>query len=242
MLADVCAAGGTPSLVNALMATRLGQRVEKEEARRVFWLSVYKFFIDNPLLDQRHVGPIVDFLNAQKFEVREVVTGPGQVERQLPPQPNLSMSRRTPDSLLRQVAAWHGELRTIRSNENRFWRASKWKGASLHTGSKDNRTLWEIRELLSLDALVLEGKKLRHCIASYADSCTRGAFSVWSMTQQRRGADTAEKVLTIAVDARGTVTEARGFANRYPTDSEMALLRLWMNEAGLSAGRYLEGW
>jgi hypothetical protein len=49
MLADIRSAGGGQRLAEALMATRLGVGVEKDEEKRSFWLSVYSFFIDNPL-------------------------------------------------------------------------------------------------------------------------------------------------------------------------------------------------
>lgn len=239
MLADIRAAGGGRRLADALMATRLGSVVETEEEKRAFWLSVYRFFIDNPLLDLRHVGPVVDFLAHQKFEARELVTAAGNVERRPPPQPNLSMQRRTPETLLRQVEEWHGELRKTKGIDQRFWRPSGWKAASFETGSKDERVTWRFTELLTGAELADEGRMMRHCIATYADSCVRGAYSVWSM-QREYGA--REKVLTIAVDAKGVVVEARGRANRLPDAGEKELVGKWMRHSGLRPGPYLFGW
>lgn len=245
MFADIKALGGGGRLATALMGTRLGQRVESDAARRAFSLSVYRFFIANPMLDLRHAGPIVDFLSFHKFETREVVVGPGRVETRPPPQPNLTMARRTPESLLRQVDAWHGELRKGRGHETRFWRASGVASLELQTGPRDRpdeRTTWRLRELLSGTDLVEEGRRLRHCVASYADSCARGACSIWSLERRRGKDEDGERLLTVEVDKNNTVVQARGLANRWPTEQEKTVLTEWMRTAGLKSGPYLYGW
>jgi hypothetical protein len=245
MYADIKALDGGGRLAAALMGTRLGQRVETDAERRAFWLSVYRFFIANPMLDLRHAGPIVDFLNAQKFETREVVVGPGRVETRTPPQPNLTMNRRTPESLLRQVDAWHGELRKGRGADTRFWRSSGIAGLEMQTGPRnrpEERVHWRLRELLSGAELVEEGRRLRHCVSSYADSCAKGACSIWSLERRETSDHAPERLLTVEVDKSGTVVQARGRANRWPTEQEKAVLTEWMRTAGLRSGPYLYGW
>lgn len=242
IFADVKSLNGGRRLVNALMGSRLGQNIERDEEKRAFWLSVYRFLIANPMLDLRHTGPIIDFLAHQKFETQEVMIGPGEIEVRPPPQPNLTMSRRTPDSLLRQVEAWHGELRTIRANERRFWRSSGIPGLQIRTGPKDRpeeHVLWRVRELLTEKDLYEEGRRLRHCVGSYASSCASGAMSVWSMERQRGENARVEPALTIAVDAKRVVVEARGLANRWASDQEKLVLDTWMKKGELSAGPYL---
>jgi len=244
MLADIKALGGSPRLASALMASRLGQRIESDPERRAFWLSVYRFFIANPMLDQRHAGPIVDFLAFQKFETQEVMVGPGQVEVRLPPQPNLSMARRTPESLLRQVEAWHGELRIVRANDKRFWKPSGVPGFAMRTGPRDRpeeQTHWRLRELLSGQELIDDGRRLKHCVATYAASCARGACSIWSLERRRGGDERGESLLTVEIDAKGVMMQARGLRNRWPTDQERGVLAAWMREAGLKPAPYL-GW
>jgi hypothetical protein len=247
MLADIKALGGGERLANAMMGTRLGTRIETNEERRTFWLSVYRFFIANPMLDLRHAGPIVDFLAHQKFETQEVMVGPGRAEVRQPPQPNLTMARRTPESLLRQVEAWHGELRTIRANDNRFWKSSGIPGLSVQTGPRDRpeeQLLWTFRELLSSQDLIDNGRRMKHCVASYAQSCVRGACSIWTLERRYRDSESArgDTILTLEVDAARTLVQARGQQNRMPTDPEKALITQWMTKANLKPGRYLYGW
>jgi hypothetical protein len=245
MLADVKTLGGSPHLAAALMATRLGQRIEREPARRAFWLSVYRFFVANPMLDLRHAGAIVDFLAFQKFETQEVLVGPGEVEVRQPPHPDLSMTRRTPESLLRQVEEWHRELRIVRENDRRFWRASGVPGLAMRTGPRDRpeeQTHWRVRELLSGQELIDEGRRLHHCVATYAASCARGACSIWSLERRHGSEERAEPVLTMEIDAKGLMVQARGLRNRMPTDQEKRVLEAWMQKAELEPGPYLYGW
>ncbi|NOT42545.1 MAG: hypothetical protein HOP13_18880 [Alphaproteobacteria bacterium] len=245
MLADIKAMNGGERLAAALMGTRLGQRVERDPERRAFWLSVYRFFIANPMLDLAHAGPIVDFLNFQKYESQEVMVGPNRAETRPPPQPNLTMTRRTPDSLLRQVEDWHGALRAVRANADRFWKTSGIPGLTLQKGSRDDPDrlqLWTFRELLSGQDLIDNGRALKHCVASYAHSCARGACSIWSLEMRMGNERRGDPVLTVEVDANRVVVQARGRANRRPDEGEQAMLETWMKKGALKPGNYLYGW
>ncbi len=166
---QVHALGGGRRLTEALLGTVIGNTFKHDE----FWLSVIRFFVANPLLDRRHVGPIIDYLNNQKFVTREVVAGPGRVEIIDPPQPGLTMSRRTVDTLLRQVDDWHRELGRSARAARHYFKSSGIKPFERATGRKKEK-VWKVRELLSGADLIAEGKKMRHCVASYADSCARG--------------------------------------------------------------------
>ena len=98
---------------------------------------------------------------------------------------------------------------------------------------------WTITELLNGDALVNEGREMRHCIATYARSCANGYSSVWSM--QCENAEGRERVLTIEVKPSArTVMEARGRFNAAPTPQAMRILRQWTEKAGLSLAAYVD--
>lgn len=238
--AEIKALGGDSHLVDAVFGTRLGLSVECDAERRAFWSSVYRFFIAHPLLDRRHVAPIIDYLNYQKFESHEVVTGPGVVEVHGPPQPNLSMHGRTPDALLRQVERWHGRLRNHRNAANQFFAASRIPGLVLDTGAADEngrRSQWRIRELLSGAELITEGRRMRHCVASYAQSCAAGHCSIWTL--ERHYPDgRVDKHLTLEVTRTGRLIQARGRENRLPTDQENEVLEAWATSAKLTKGWY----
>ena len=99
--------GGSERFVRAIIGTRL----KTDFANGDFWVTVFRFFVANPMLDLAKVGPIVDFIHQQRFVSQDVFVAPGIVERRVPSQPNFTMAGRTPASLLRQVEAWHCDWR-----------------------------------------------------------------------------------------------------------------------------------
>src|SRR5690606_17535060 len=101
---QIHALGGNEPLSRAIFGTRLGESFEHEE----FWSTVIKWFVDHPMLDRTHVGPIIDYLHFHRFVPEQHMVAPGTRKASSPPQPHLSMRGRTPGSLLRQVNKWHG--------------------------------------------------------------------------------------------------------------------------------------
>ncbi len=231
--AEVHALGGDATLTHALLGTRIGTSFDHHE----FWSTVVRFFIANPLLDRVHVGPIVDYLHAQKFQTRDIVDPNGRTTVEPPPQPNLQMRGRTADTLLAQVDRWHKALGRTRSAENLYFRASGFKPAAFKTGSKDAPSLWNFRELHSGSALIAEGKAMRHCVASYARSCATGQCSIWAMEVERNAG--TEKIQTIEVSKQGVIVQCRGRLNRLPTTAEFEIVRRWAGVAGLTISPYV---
>jgi len=103
---QVLGLGGTVRLAKAIIGSRLGESFEYDD----FWITVIRFFIENPMLDLVHVGPILDYLHDQRFVDREEFVAAGVFERRPPAQPNLSMKGRSATTLLRQVDHWHRQL------------------------------------------------------------------------------------------------------------------------------------
>lgn len=230
---EVHALGGDATLTHALLGTRLGNHFDHSE----FWSSVIRFFIANPLLDRAHVGPIVDYLHAQKFQTRDIVDEHGRTTAEPPPQPNLQMRGRTADALLAQVERWHGALGKTRGVESLFFKVSGFKAASFKAGSKDAPSLWHFRELHSGNALIAEGNAMRHCVASYARSCAAGSCSIWAMEVDRHGG--TEKIQTLEVSRQGVIVQCRGRLNRLPTTAEFEIVRRWAAFAGLTISPYV---
>jgi hypothetical protein len=229
---QVHALGGDRVLTDALLGSRIGY----DFSETAFWTSVIRFFIANPLLDRRHVAPIIDYLHAQRFETREVLVGPGQVEVHGAPQPNLTMRGRTAQSLLAQVERWHRDLGRASSAENVYFRRSGVKELSLETG-RDGESVWRIRELLSGAELIAEGRAMKHCVASYAHSCARGRSSIWAMELHTQSGP--EKRQTIELSSDRVIVQCRGKQNRLPSPAEFGVLKAWARLAGLILSPYV---
>lgn len=229
---QVHALGGDRLLTEALLGSRIGH----DFSENAFWTSVIRFFIANPLLDRRHVAPIVDYLFAQRFETREVLVGPGQVEVHGAPQPNLTMRGRNAQSLLAQVERWHRDLGRASSAEKLYFRRSGVKELSLQTG-RDGESVWRIRELLSGADLIAEGRAMKHCVASYARSCAHGHSSIWAMELHTMAGP--EKRQTIELNSDRIIVQCRGRQNRLPTPAELDVLKAWARFAGLILSPYV---
>jgi hypothetical protein len=231
---QVHAQGGDNRLVESLFGTRLGNSFEHDE----FWVTVIRFFVENPMLDRAHVSPIVDYLQQQKYEVQEVFLAPGVRGHQPPPQPNLSMKGRSPESLLGQVQRWHRQLGRNMGDRKLQWKSCGIGEFELETGSRGkNLKLWRIRELLSSVELIAEGRAMHHCVATYAGSCAAGHCSIWTMELQ--SFDGTEKRQTVEVSRNKVIVQSRGKYNALPNEQELQMLGRWATEQGLQLSRYI---
>ncbi|TWU59274.1 hypothetical protein Poly51_20610 [Rubripirellula tenax] len=223
------------ALAAEVMVSRLGDGFEHEE----FWLTVLHWLSSQPMLDPVHVGPIIDYVHNRRFvPVHTFDDRNGMLSMTLA-EPNLTMKGRTATSMLRQVDAWHRSL----ANSNRYqiasWKSSAIGGFEMTEGSiaGENLKIWTIRELLSSKSLTIEGRKLGHCVATYARSCSNGATSIWTMEVETFTG--IEKRVTIEVrPATRQVVQVRGRHNRRMTEQEGGIIRRWCVQAGLTISKY----
>jgi hypothetical protein len=227
--------GGTARLVSAIVGTRLGSSFLDDD----FWATVLQFFIANPMLDLAHVGPIVDYIHLQRFTSQDVFVAPGVVEHRGPPQPNFTMKGRTPASLLRQVAAWHRTLTKTEQPQAQWPRSGIDNFEFVEGGERGgNLKIWTITELLSTKALIAEGRAMKHCVATYAQSAASGARSIWTLEVETF--EGRSKVLTVEVqNGARLVCQARGKCNMLPGEKHRAILRRWAEQAGLTLAKYV---
>lgn len=228
---QVLGIGGSSRLAEAIATTRLAEHFENDE----FWMTVIRFFIDNSMLDLVHVGPIIDYLQNQRFEQREEFLAAGVLQRRPPPQPNLTMKGRNPEALLRQVERWHHQLAHERVNLDAQWPVSGINGFDWIEGREGSLNLrrWTIRELLSSRALVTEGRAMQHCVATYVRSCSRRVTSIWSLEMHNH--EGSQRILTVEVWLpHKIVCQARGKRNVMPDPKPKDVLRRWAAQEGLT--------
>lgn len=238
--AQVIGMGGDDHLADAVIESRLGDHFHEES----FWASVLHFFINNPMLDTVHVGPIVDYLHHRRHVPEQRVNQEGAVEYLDPPEPNLTMKGRSPDILLRRVDAWHRGLSKEVQKEARRWPSSGFNGFTYVDEDPEAGEMrsWTIDEILDLSDLVEEGKVMRHCVATYKSSCINGHKSIWSMKVEFLSSRMTRRVLTIElVNHRRYIRQVRGRNNSRPLDAASGraqtgwdVLKKWVQQEGLS--------
>ena len=211
---QVTALGGNRHLMEMLRDTYIVRVLRRHsppcdfwfEEEDTFWRSVIRFFIEHPVFDRSEVRSIVDYLRYQKY---------GDPQRRIPPaHPNLSMNRRTPALLLKQMEA-------EQQREKKQWRAS---GISEYRGEE-----WCIRELRSTSELKAEGDSMKHCVSMYSEICHNRTHSIWTLET----VDGKKKAATIAVELPDLITEFRGKRNSVPTREAEHFLIDWAEKNGL---------
>ncbi|MCC9609540.1 PcfJ domain-containing protein [Blastopirellula sp. JC732] len=231
---QVLGLGGNARLAKAILRTRLTGTFAHDQ----FWTTVIQWLIRNPLNDLTQVGPIIDYIHFQRFQVAYYYLDGDRNEAGPARQPNFTMKGRSPKSLLREVNRWHVRLECNSAFDVPSWKPSGYPPFDVLKMSKSGtEQLWSIREICSAKELVAEGRKMHHCVATYAWTCSRGERSIWRMEVESSGLH--EKALTLEVDvATRTIVQARGKWNRLATDAERAVLREWGATAGLKLGKY----
>ena len=230
---QVLGLGGKERLANAVLGSRLGENFEDND----FWESVIRWLTEQSLLDEIHVGPIIDYLHNRRFVPEHRFAEGAPLG---PPEPTLSMRGRTAESLLRQVTRWHQRLAGSNEVQVRNWNPCGISGFKFPEGleSSHNFRIWTIRELLGTAALVVEGRKLHHCVATYASSCASGATSIWTLESESYSG--VSKLITLEVNPRTrTINQARGRQNRKMKEQEISVVTRWCAEAGLKLARHV---
>ncbi|MCP4214583.1 MAG: hypothetical protein GY765_07995 [bacterium] len=103
-------------------------------------------------------------------------------------------------------------------------------------GSRENNNLkiFRIRELVSSSELHEEGRAMRHCVYTYANSCHLGSCSIWSVTEE--AAKRKKRLATIEVSRKGDVRQVRGPCNCKPDENVNRLIKQWGEKEGLKVG------
>ena len=222
--AELVALGASDGLVQTVLTTRLATDL----CNGPFWRTVWMFLIANARAIQlAQIGPLIDFVHAIRHERVAVETADGVVVMRDPPQPSFSMKGRTIQSMMRLMQDWHRSLGV--ANGGLTWGPSTLEPMLIEEPSQDPSAppiVWHLMELTNGAQLRTEGTALRHCVASYADRCWRGASRIWSL-RARRG-EKVRHVLTIEVDMkRRAVVQARGWGNGAPSGRPLRLLQEW---------------
>lgn len=226
--------GADRALIDAVVATPLGRSFENE----TFWFSVMRFLSNAPMLDPRQVGPIYDYIHHQKFQPNEVEVAPGDWRTEPPPQPGFSMTGRDITTLLRHVEEWHIALGKQKSLPTTAYERSSYQGFSAQVKQGEKTIYWMIRQLMNGQALQRESEAMRHCVASYHYSCSKGLCTIWSLSRSEDGKN-YQRSQTIEIDSSGVIIQCRGLANSDPSAEEWKIVTNWARQENIPISNYL---
>jgi hypothetical protein len=151
------------------------------------------------------------------------------------------MKGRSALAVLRDLRAWHADLAEARANRALTFRTSGFREAVYDDLARRGphgeviKESWQVEEILTSKALAEEGRRMGHCVYSYAGRIERREVSIWAVTMRDGLGETGRwAMLTVEVrnDAR-TIVQARGRFNRAATPREQAVLSRWAALNGL---------
>ena len=138
-------------------------------------------------------------------------------------------------TLQKATVAWHYEL-----SRKKIIGAGSWEGMGIadckwEVKNKDGdvEAIVYVEQIKTASGLQEEGSQMRHCVSSYASNCRSGYNAIFSMYKISKYGS-KNRMVTIRVNNRGTVVEAKGFANREIKQGEMNYLKGFANYNGLS--------
>jgi hypothetical protein len=181
-----------------------------------FWKEAARFFARNPT-SVGEMNDLIDFLYASARASAD-----------------FTLAGRTLPALRRRAEEWHRERRAEDTGCTGAWLGSPLADASYVTGAEGDKLVWRFRQIKTGIGLMLEGERMRHCVARYHGHCMRGDTSIWSLTAEGPHGDRKRR-LTIEVSSNGFVGQCRGFANRWPDEVETTMIQRWAAQHGLLA-------
>ncbi len=218
------AAGVDRRFFEVWRTTRYAQQIGTKDDE-AFWLTVLAWFGKVPMLDLGEIGPLCDYL-AQRRE----------------DDPKFSIKGRSALALLRAMREWHGNLSKERAIAGKIFAASGFASRRYTEQRREDRRvireLWEINEVLTAKALAEEGRRMGHCVYSYAGRIERGDTSIWSVQMEDGQGETGRWHMA-TVEVRNEirrVVQAKGRFNRVITPKELQVIRRWANENSLIMG------
>jgi hypothetical protein len=212
-------------LVAAILATPLARDLRHGD----FWRTMWHFLRANAdEIAPAQVAPIIDFVYSIQQEQVAVLKADGTISHEAV-HLHFSMKGRRLASMLRLVEEWQRGRKSVRGGLS--WVGSRLRPLVIEEPSKSPRR-WLFVELTSSKQLRAEGFALQHCVASYAERCSRGSCSIWSLRLVR--GSKARPVATLEIDPRSrAIVQARGMRNCHPSGKPLQLIRMWADREHL---------
>lgn len=212
------AAGASEGIASMLYNSKLAT----ESILKPFYQTVVRFFVQNPAQNKNEINDLVDYL------VMKHRTTPG-----------FSMAGQHLSTIRVKNVEWHYQLRREKVLGSDVWQGHDYSEGSYISGAAGDKYLWTMTQICNAKDLAAEGTAMRHCVLSYKARCIDGTTSIWSLkvehcTDDGFGMGGAVRKLTVEVNVHSGIVQARGLANRAARDQELAILRMWARENGVS--------
>jgi len=156
-------------------------------------------------------------------------------------EPDFRFKGRTASSMVKLSNEWHEMMQKAKLGKHIEWEGigvADW----IHIGKNE---IWTMEELLNNKELSNEGRKQKHCVFGYVNSCAAGHCNIFSLrgwTKGQFGVDANDEPIyhpvnelyRVTVEVRNrTVVQIRIKLNQPASPHELDMLRLWAGEKGI---------
>ena len=223
------------NVINGVMSLPLSEKFENDE----FWLSVIRFFDNNPFMAAGFYRTIYDYILQKKYTCTPAIQNGERVEL-TPEQPNFSIKGRNPMTLIEQVSDWHMELNN-RTYDRPVRELLVWETCGIQGFStKYEDKFYAIIEMLGSKELIDDGKEMNHCVATYDRECYNGMTAIYSLQSSSFKDDAYVREVTIEVDLkRKQIIQARKSHNRGLDDDDKEIIKLWAEKVNFEVAKWI---
>jgi hypothetical protein len=176
-----------------------------------FWREVAQFFARHPTA-VLEMNDLVDYLQVARLE-----------------DPRFSLKGRSLPALRRRMEEWHRALREIHCGGR--WHGHRLPDVAYCDGK--GQPAWRFHQIKTGAELAEEGRRMAHCVASYKEQCMHGLSSIWSLSCECPIGQ-VESRLTIELACNRTIVQCRGEHNRPAYAEEIAVVKRWAADQGIS--------
>lgn len=107
-----------------------------------------------------------------------------------------------------------------------------WSGIDLPDWSwvdKKMKSVWEVKQLLTSKELYNDGRRMKHCVASYGQRCMQNQSAIFSLTEDD-GINIPQKHVTIELNHNKEFIQANAKMNRQPAGRAKLVFNKWCTQ------------
>jgi hypothetical protein len=175
------------------------------------------------------LGDICDFINTKIIK---------KYEQPFRKKISFSFSGRTINSVIMLANEWHAEQQREIELRQRLGYGSrqapvmeKWEGLYIPNFKYENNDcIWTIKQLCNIHELTNEGRRMKHCVASYAYKCAAGSCGIFNVSCKSRLTNISESIATVEVASDWRVVQIKGKCNSVVSGRAMNVITRWAQQ------------
>ena len=161
-------------------------------------------------------------------------------------QPPFSFSGRTINSVIALANEWHAEQQRELNIMHRLGYGirqskpviEKWEGLNINGFWYENGDhVWMIEQIRCFQELINEGRKMKHCVASYASKCITGDCGIFNVSCFSKSINITESIATIEVSSNRTIVQIKGKCNAAVKGKAVNIITRWAGQNHITMTR-----